>query len=457
MTVPFALSIHKFITSVGADVGFASIIAVAILVLLYFAHSRETATLRERLDEAQQRIGGLEARIAQLMQMQAGAPRGRAPGPGTPAPGAPGPVAPAPAPAPARPGAPVIPSVRRVPNPATAAAAAGAPAPAAAGMAARAGAAARPAAAPGAPAGLAAPALASATKLIPDAVNGAPDDTMFVPAPVAAAVNGRGGGEQAALPPAPAPARQTAAASARVASASPRGAVAAPRAQLAPDREDDGASDAGRGIRRIGAGRRPAAAPPIGSLLDDPSEGGRFSGRFLPLLIGAVAVIVIIAGLVVITNAGGGTTTGQVSHGNTAQTGATLHKQQQQAAVFHASSFTVAVLNGTAQAGLAGDVGKRIAADGYRKGNITNASSQTQALTFVYYMPGKDARANRTAADHVARTLSLAPTRVRRAGAGVIQSCTISASGASLGSCRANVIVSVGQDRVNIASGGTAG
>src|SRR5579872_1545701 len=104
MTVPFALSIHKFINSVGSDVGFASIIAVAILILLYFAHARETATLRERLDEAQQRIGGLEARIAQLMQS---AQRGRVPGAV-----APGPVAPVPAPPGLRPAG----SVRRIPT-----------------------------------------------------------------------------------------------------------------------------------------------------------------------------------------------------------------------------------------------------------------------------------------------------------------------------------------------------
>ncbi len=178
MTVPFALSVHSFVNSVGAYVGLGSIVAVALLVLLYFAHARETATLRDRLEEAQQRIGGLEGRVAQLMQSQAAAAR-RVPGPVTPAP------------APVRPGVAPAPAIRRVPSPATAAA--GAVAAPAAALAAAASSR-NATSATWAPAGTAAPALASATKMIPDpAGTGAPDDTIFVPAATAAAAtNGQG-------------------------------------------------------------------------------------------------------------------------------------------------------------------------------------------------------------------------------------------------------------------------
>src|SRR5579875_1588146 len=110
MTVPFALSVHNFVNSVGAWVGLGSIVAVALLILLYFAHARETATLRERLDEAQQRISGLEGRLAQLMQSQ-GAGARRVPGPARP------PVTPAPVPV--RPGGAAT-AARRVPTPVTA-------------------------------------------------------------------------------------------------------------------------------------------------------------------------------------------------------------------------------------------------------------------------------------------------------------------------------------------------
>ncbi len=207
MTVPFAaLSIHNFVNSVGAYVGLGSIVAVALLVLLYFAHARETATLRDRLDESQQRIGGLESRIAQIMQAQAATAR-RVPAP-VPSPVLPGPApvragaAPAPAPAGAQ---------RRGPSPATAAG--GASAPAAGLAAAAANANGRPAVT-WAPAGTAAPALASATKLIPDPATvggvGDPEDTMFVSAATVAATNGQ-----------TAAARQTAAAAPLPVAASP--------------------------------------------------------------------------------------------------------------------------------------------------------------------------------------------------------------------------------------------
>ena len=41
MHLPFALSPSHFISNVGADAGFAALIGLAILVLLYFAHARE--------------------------------------------------------------------------------------------------------------------------------------------------------------------------------------------------------------------------------------------------------------------------------------------------------------------------------------------------------------------------------------------------------------------------------
>lgn len=432
-----SISVHGFVTSVGAYVGLGSLLAVALLVILYFAHARETATLRDRLDEAQQRISGLEGRIAQLMQMQA-SQRGR--GPVTPAPA---PVAP---PVAVRaPGAPQG-SVRRVPNPATAAAGAvtalpggATPAPSAAAL-------------PAAPAGSAGPALASATKLIPDpGTSGAPDDTIFVSA--AAAANGKAGEPTSVLAaPAPQPAL---AASARVASASPRGAVAPPpRVQIGAEHDDADAPATAAGgssrVRRIG-GNPQSPTVSLPTFDDESVGGGRFSGAVLPLLVAAVAVAVIIAGLIVITNSGGGTTTGNVNHGNTtaATTGQSLHNKKPTAKPFSAASYTVAVLNGTAQEGLAGDVGNKLVAAGFKKGNITNAASQTESFTAVFYVRSSA----KVAAQHVAATLKLPPTRVHKAGPAVLQSCTISATGASLGSCSAQVIVSVGQDRENLTTG----
>jgi hypothetical protein len=64
--IPFALSIHHFISSVGADVGFASIIGLAILVLLFFAQARETASLRRRADEAEEQLQALHLYVDRL-------------------------------------------------------------------------------------------------------------------------------------------------------------------------------------------------------------------------------------------------------------------------------------------------------------------------------------------------------------------------------------------------------
>jgi len=64
--LPLAFSIHHFISSVGADAGFAAIIGLAILVLLYFAQARETTTLRDEAIAASQRVEQLERRVAQL-------------------------------------------------------------------------------------------------------------------------------------------------------------------------------------------------------------------------------------------------------------------------------------------------------------------------------------------------------------------------------------------------------
>src|SRR5947209_5351670 len=72
--LPYAFSVHHFISTVGADAGFASILGLAILVLLFFAQARETTSLRDELAEAGERVQGLEARLAQLTRGTAAGP-----------------------------------------------------------------------------------------------------------------------------------------------------------------------------------------------------------------------------------------------------------------------------------------------------------------------------------------------------------------------------------------------
>ncbi|MGZ6627889.1 MAG: hypothetical protein ACXVE8_20095, partial [Solirubrobacteraceae bacterium] len=65
-TIPYALSITHFVNSVGAKAGFASIIGLALLVLLFFTQSRETANLRRRADEAEQQLYQLQLYVDHL-------------------------------------------------------------------------------------------------------------------------------------------------------------------------------------------------------------------------------------------------------------------------------------------------------------------------------------------------------------------------------------------------------
>lgn len=159
MHFSFALSITHFFTSAGADAGFAALIGLAILILLYFAHARETSTLRNQLEAATQRIEQLERRTGGGAAPSIGAKQPVAAGGSSSAPVAAPPTAvtgssPAPAGAPAQPAAapypPTAPPV--APRPLSAPPVA-----------------ARPLSAPPvvAPAGMGAPPLSDATRVVP--------------------------------------------------------------------------------------------------------------------------------------------------------------------------------------------------------------------------------------------------------------------------------------------------
>ena len=129
-----------FINSVGAKAGFASIIGLALLVLLFFTQSRETANLRRRADEAEQQLYQLQLYVDHLSRQRSQQ---------------------AAAPLPQRPALPSPP--RRAAALAARAAAREPRRPGRAGPRRRR----RGHAIPAAPAGVGAPALSSATRLIP--------------------------------------------------------------------------------------------------------------------------------------------------------------------------------------------------------------------------------------------------------------------------------------------------
>jgi LytR cell envelope-related transcriptional attenuator len=409
-TIPFALSVHHFISSVGADAGFAAFIAVALLVLLYFSQARETATLRRRADEAGQRVQELEAELAGLADQVAALPAEI--------------------------------SVRAVGPRATPAYAGVAPSPA--GLA---GASAN--LPPFAPAGVGAPALAAATRLIPDPVFAQPtaspvglvdrpedDATSVQPTPVPASGNGSS----------PRPLAASAATMQKAVGTRPGGPS---RPSGGPSRGGHGRPPGGQG-RAGGAQGRPGSTqgrpggPSRGAMAMRPGPRTTRAGTVMAVLAGLLAVGAVIAGVFVITNINKGSSASNSSAAAAAARRAAETRRASTAAPVNPATVTVSVLNGTNTNGLAGDVSSKLRSDGYQKGYVGNfTSNQTQTSTAVLYLHGykRDATA-------VATSLKLRPASVQPIDQGTQQIACPPAQGP----CKSSVVVTVGSDLSSLAT-----
>src|SRR5579884_609079 len=424
-SMPYALSVHSLVNSAGADVGFASLLGLAILVLLFFSQARETATLRDRLDESSQRVDSLEGQLAALQRAQSAPP------------------------------APPQPAQAPAPKPAAAAAA---PALAGATITASRGA----ALLPGAPAGVAAPALAAATKLIPTVT----PEPLQAPQPVPAAV-------PVGAASAPTAAGATAATAAGATAPTAAGAMApgAAGATATPPSEDTViASPAPATVAAAAANGHaqtppappppPPARAPVRAAAGSPGNGATgaagparavsplraparrrpsLAPRLVPALIGLGAVAVIVLVLIVVTSSGGGT---PAPAGPSTRSAGHAHNLKP-VAVFNPGTVTVAVLNGTAVTNLAHDLASRLDDSGYKTptGLIATAADQTHATTLVEYLPGHQYDARKVAA-----ALGLKAGAVQPADQQSIGVCAGSA-----GSCPADVIVTVGADLASAA------
>jgi hypothetical protein len=428
MSIPFALSLSKYVNSAGTDVGFGSLLAVAMLALLYFAGARETRTLRDQLEEAHSRITSLEARVAQALRSQSARPpqatqTGQIPS----VPGRPGVVPP---PSVAQPMGSTVARIRREAGSAGAAGVAGA------------------AALLGAPAGAGAPALGSATRLISSPVGplvpafGAspatvaaqtgsaaypdddgdddfvevygPEDTLFVPAGAGAdagavANGGRGGGTAVAAPP---------------------------RMQLGDD--------------------PPASPPPrrtIPTVDSGPSGSRRLVGRLVGSLAAVVVVAVIVVVLLVITS-NHSHSPRRVARVTTRSTPART-KTRTAAAPFNPRSVKVSVLNGTGLTGVAADIGADLTSAGYTVPAVavTNAAIETVNTTVVAYRPGYRVAALKVAAA-LSKKTDVPVDTVQPANQAAITSCATPDTGTGTGTCPADVIVTVGSDLAGSATSG---
>jgi len=404
VTIPFGLSVHHFISSVGADAGFAALIAVALLVLLFFSQARETHTLRTRADEASLRIQELEAELANMADQVAALPAEI--------------------------------SVRAA-SP-RAAAAYGAVQP---GVPVAAGAQTATSLPPSAPAGVGAPALAAATRLIPD-----PDYSVPAYGPATAAGNGNGSSRPV-----------VAASAATVERPVQARAASAPPPVAAPARVGAGGGSGGRGPgagparpggpgqgrangpgqgRPPGAGQPRYAGPsrPSGVPLRPPPRRSR--GRVVfGVLLGAAALAAVAVGVIVLT--GGGKTASSANRSSSRTTLAS-HRSRPGTVAVRPSTVTVSVLNGTDMQGLAEHVSQRLISSGYRKGSVTNASDQTQTRTVVAYMTTAD----RADAYAVASALKLPRTSVQPIDLTTTKPIVCPPSQA----CTSAVVVTVGKD-----------
>lgn len=392
--MPIAFSVHNFISSVGADAGFAAIIGLAVLILLYFAHARETANLREEASILAERLQQAEAKVAELLR-------------------------PAPVNAPVPAGEGVHLTDRRGFD-----------------------------GAPFAPAGVGAPALAAATRVVPLPEPAPAAPLTPAPAPAlamagAAAAPSRTAAPSSApafgVPPSPSPSPSPApTASPSPAPASPAPApVPAPRPVIPAPATAAGANGGGRGAAAGGGpsrGPSPAGAIPPRSLppLDSPASGSSSAGRRIAIGLAALVLLGVVAvALVILTRSPSSPKVAPPSR--TTNAPAVTRPPS-----FVPSTVTVAVLNGTATNQLAHRVAAKLASSGYKEGRVATAANQTETSTVVAYLPGAK---NRIDALHVATALNLKPTAVAP-----IDQATQQVACPPPGPCTANVVVTVGQD-----------
>jgi hypothetical protein len=408
-SIPFALSVHHFISSVGADAGFASLIGLALLVLLYFAHARETATLRSRADEAGLRVRELEAQLADLADQIAGLPAEI--------------------------------SVRAAGS-RVVAASGGVQQRVAAGAAAQGTG--QPGLVPAAPAGMAGPALASATRLIPMPESPAP---IPAPTPEPASATMAGGNGSSRVPVAAGagtiqrPAQAPAGAPSRPPTGPGRavGGAGRPVGPITGQPRPTGGQPrpgTGRPGGPNGSGGRPGG--PAGSNFPmRPAPRRSRTGRVIAaVLVAAIGVAAVAAAVLVLTHKGSSPKRKQTT--SSAASSLASRRNRSATAVVRPSTVTVSVLNGTDLGGLAGRVADKLHAEGYIKGAVTNAANQTETTSTVAYMVPAD-RADALA---VASALKLTGSVVQRVDSGTK---SIACSNNPLG-CNSPVYVTVGSD-----------
>ena len=350
-TIIAALHVSDRIKDYGSYAGFACVLGLAVLSLLYFAQAREVKRLREWAGRAPERDAELQARVTAEAQQRAAAPAVAAPAAAA--------VAPKPATAAATPAGQTA-----APKPATtpaqqpgAAPKPGVPAPATAAAA----------AAGAAAAASASPATAAPAQDKP----GAPKD---------------GDGDGATPPP------TTAKPATPVGGAPSNGAVDQPtQITPAPAAAAAAASAAPKPAPKPGQPLRPPATAT--AVADDDHEQSPLRTTLL-IVGGVVGVIAVVLLLVLVVFNGNdskpspNTIGGVPASTGTGSTASNGKPNATKPAPVSRGDVNVAVLNGTTVPGLARQVGTRLQNAGFKLGTVTNAPDQARSATVVGYQPG---------------------------------------------------------------------
>jgi hypothetical protein len=383
MTAILAFSIDHQVEQIGAIAGFAAILGLGVLSLLFFAQAREVKRLREWAGRAPERDAELQQRVAEDAARRAGPPAAAVPA--------------------ARPLGTAVPvtaagqkaSVKALPGPVSAAATP--PASTAPGVTGSGQPAPGPTAATGPSRPAPGPTGATASSQPAPTAPGTAGTGRPVPAVAAAATP----------PPSASPAR-------------PTGPIPAPATAAAA-----------RQRRTVPIGSPAATAPPPSAVRDDiaPPRGGlgpRHAVAAVVLVVTAVAVL-LVAGVL-----GGSSSTGHSKGGSATTPGATPANGAGVQALPAPADTRVAVLNGTTIVGLAAKAAERLSARGYPIGTKTDAADQAQQTSAVAYAPGFTASARK-----VAQILGIPASQI----------APIDASTSRVAGSDADVVVTMGADK----------
>jgi ABC-type Fe3+-hydroxamate transport system substrate-binding protein len=169
-----------------------------------------------------------------------------------------------------------------------------------------------------------------------------------------------------------------------------------------------------------------------------PSTGTSTTRKVLAVVITILGLAAVVVALLLLTSNNNNSTS---SNNANAASNAPQHAKKSTAktVAFSPATVNVAVLNGTATAGLAHRVSVMLAGDGFKQGAVATAADQTRTATVVGYMPGK-------------RAQGIAVAHALKLGPAVVQSVDPSTRAVACpppAPCPSAVIVTVGSDLQN--------